>query len=63
MKNSVLICNLSGAYEEQGLVDSLGSEAISLNLRDIEGTVCYCDPNAAGEIEARLPAVLPKYGL
>ena len=60
MKNSVLICNLSGAYEEQGLVESLGSEAISLNLRDIGGTVCYCDSEAAREIEARLPAVLPK---
>ena len=60
MKNSVLICNLSGAYEEQGLLDSLPCEAISLNLRDIEGTVCYCDQDAAREIEARLPEVLPK---
>ena len=45
------------------MVESLGSEAISLNLRDIEGTVCYCDQDAAREIEARLPEVLPKIRL
>ena len=45
------------------MVESLGSEAISLNLRDIEGTVCYCDSEAAREIEARLPEVLPKIRL
>ena len=46
-----LVMNLSGAYEEQGFMPA-SSE--SLDLRGVEGTSCYCDPDAADAIRAAI---------
>lgn len=49
-----LICDFSGVYAQEGF-DLSG--ALGIDLKDVEGTHCYC--TAVEEIEARLPEKLP----
>ena len=39
--NNIVIMNFTGAYEKQEFYGDLG--AVWLDLRDIQGTNCYCD--------------------
>ena len=62
MKEGTLICDFSGAYEAQGFLpwveeNGLGVEVLS--FKGLEGTSCYCDPEAALAIGKMLPAALP----
>lgn len=62
MNRRVLLADFSQVYADEGWVDFLVREALPfdrVNLSDIEGTACYCDEAAAGEITRRLQAALP----
>jgi hypothetical protein len=62
MKSGVLVFHFSGAYEAGEFLPWLYERKVVpevLDLRGLEGTCCYCDEGAAGEIERRLPARLP----
>lgn len=62
MKEGTLICDFSGAYAAQGFLPWLeenGSGVEVLSFKELEGTSCYCDPEAALAIGKMLPAVLP----
>ena len=63
MKQPVLIVNFSGAYEAQGFVSWLrdnGAEVTVADASGIEGTCCYCDPEAEAKIGALIPSSLPR---
>ena len=62
MKEGTLICDFSGAYAAQGFlpwVEENGSGVEVLSFKELEGTSCYCAPEAALAIGKILPAVLP----
>ena len=52
----IIIMNFSGAYEEQSFYRDY--EAEWLDLRDVQGTNCYCD----GEAEAVIRSRIKEYG-
>ena len=57
MKPSLLIADFTGVYEEEGFLQKLqerGAPYRLVGLGDIEGTTCYCDPDAEAEISRRL---------
>ena len=47
--NNIVIMNFTGAYEKQEFYGDLG--AVWLDLRDIQGTNCYCDEEAEAAIK------------
>lgn len=51
---NTLILDLSGVYQDSGFAAAMAHRATRLELSGIEGTTCYCDPDA----EARLHAVV-----
>ncbi len=62
MKEGTLICDFSGAYEAQGFlpwVEERGGKVQVLSFKGLEGTSCYCDPDAALAIGKMLPEALP----
>lgn len=59
----MLLARFSPVYADEGFEDFLREEGLPLellDLRDVEGTSCYCDPDAEAEILSRLPAKLPR---
>ena len=57
MKVSLLIADFSGVYAEEGFLQKLQERGVPyrrIGLGDIEGTTCYCDPDAEAEISRRL---------
>ena len=52
-KTKTLILDFSRAYCDAGFPE-LVPEATVLDLTDIEGTVCYCDPEAAQKIKSAI---------
>ena len=57
MKPSLLIADFSGMYEAEGFLQELREREVPyrlVRLGDIEGTCCYCDPEAEAEISRRL---------
>ena len=57
MKPSLMIADFSGVYAEEGFLQALQDRGIPyrlVGLGDIEGTTCYCDPDARAEIDRRL---------
>ena len=66
MKKGTLVCSFSGVYEAQGFIqwlNEVGAGARVLEMSDLEGTNCYCDPVAASEICKRLvPIAVGKSG-
>ncbi|MBQ1912650.1 MAG: hypothetical protein II171_03725 [Bacteroidales bacterium] len=59
----MLLARFSSVYTDEGFEDFLREEGLPfelLDLRNLEGTSCYCDPEAEAEILARLPESLPK---
>ena len=57
MKPSLLIADFSGMYEAEGFLQVLQDRRVpyrQVRLGDIEGTCCYCDPEAEAEIIRRL---------
>ena len=63
MKDGSLICDLSGAYASQGFLrwmEENGSRVQVLDFKDLEGTSCYCTPEAAHAIWSMLPEKLPR---
>ena len=57
MKPSLLIADFSGMYEAEGFLQELREREVPyrlVRLGDIEGTCCYCDPDAEAEISRRL---------
>ena len=57
MKPELLIADFSGVYEAEGFLpylQGLGLPVRHVQLGEIEGTVCYCDPEAEAEIRRRL---------
>ena len=57
MKPSLLIADFTGMYEAEGFLQSLQDRGVAyrqVRLGDIEGTCCYCDPEAEAEINRRL---------
>ena len=57
MKPSLLIADFTGMYEAEGFLQSLQDRRVpyrQVRLGDIEGTCCYCDPEAEAEISRRL---------
>ena len=63
MNKRSLICAFSGSYAEQGFLSWLRERDSGLEvmqLQDLEGCCCYCDPDAEAAIEAALPAELPR---
>ena len=62
MNYGVLVFNFSKAYEAGEFLPWLLQQSAKtevLELSRIEGTCCYCDAEAAAEIERRLPSLLP----
>ena len=60
MKPSLLIADFTGMYEAEGFLQSLQDRGVpyrQVRLGDIEGTCCYCDPEAEAEISRRLEPV------
>ena len=60
MKPSLLIADFTGMYEAEGFLQSLQDRRVpyrQVRLGDIEGTCCYCDPEAEAEISRRLEPV------
>lgn len=56
MKPSLLIADFTGMYEAEGFLQVLQDRGVSyrqVRLGDIEGTCCYCDPEAEAEISRR----------
>ena len=63
MNPSVLLTRFSPVYADEGFEDFLlegGLPFECLDLRDVEGTSCYCDPGAEERILAGLPENLPR---
>lgn len=57
MKPSLVIADFSGVYAEEGFLQELQERGVPyrlVGLDDIEGTTCYCDPDAEAEINRRL---------
>ena len=57
MKPSLLIADFTGMYEAEGFLQVLQDRGVpyrQVRLGDIEGTCCYCDPEAEAEIIRRL---------
>ena len=57
MKTGCLIADFSGVYAEEGFPGKLRERGVPyrpVGLADIEGTTCYCDPDAEAEIARRL---------
>lgn len=57
MKPSLLIADFTGVYAEEGFLRKLRDRGVPyrlVGLGDIEGTTCYCDPDAEAEISRRL---------
>ena len=57
MKPSLMIADFSGVYAEEGFLQELQERGVLyrlVGLGDIEGTTCYCDPDAEAEISRRL---------
>ena len=57
MKPSLLIADFTGMYEAEGFLQVLQDRRVpyrQVRLGDIEGTCCYCDPEAETEIIRRL---------
>ena len=57
MKPSLLFADFTGVYAEEGFLRKLrerGAPYRLVGLGDIEGTACYCDPEAEAEISRRL---------
>ena len=57
MKPSLLIADFSGMYEAEGFLQKMREREVPyrlVRLGDIEGTCCYCDPEAEAEISRRL---------
>ena len=57
MKPSLLIADFTGVYAEEGFLQELQERGVPyrlVELGDIEGTTCYCDPDAEAEICHRL---------
>ena len=57
MKPSLLIADFTGVYAEEGFLQKLQERGVPyrrVRLGDIEGTTCYCDPDAEAEISRRL---------
>jgi arginase family enzyme len=57
MKPSLLIADFTGVYAEEGFLQKLQDRGVPyrrVGLGDIEGTTCYCDPDAEAEISRRL---------
>ena len=57
MKPSLLIADFTGVYAEEGFLQELQERGVPyrlVGLGDIEGTACYCDPEAETEIIRRL---------
>ena len=57
MKLSLLIADFTGVYAEEGFLQKLQERGVPyrlVGLGDIEGTTCYCDPDAEAEISRRL---------
>jgi arginase family enzyme len=57
MKPSLVIADFSGVYAEDGFLQELQERGVPyrlVGLGDIEGTTCYCDPDAEAEINRRL---------
>ena len=57
MKQGLLIADFTGVYEEQGFLQELRERGVPyrrVRLGDIDGTSCYCDPDAEVEISRRL---------
>ena len=57
MNMSLVIADFSGVYAEEGFLQELKERGVPyrlVGLADIEGTTCYCDPEAEAEINRRL---------
>ena len=57
MKLSLLIADFTGVYAEEGFLQKLQERGVPyrrVGLGDIEGTTCYCDPDAEAEISRHL---------
>lgn len=57
MKAGLVIADFTGVYEEEGFLPELREKGVPfrlVRLDDIEGTNCYCDPEAEAEILRRL---------
>lgn len=57
MKAGMSIVDFSGVYEAEGFLLELQERDLPyrhVQLRDLEGTSCYCDPDAEAEILRRL---------
>ena len=57
MKPSLLIADFTGMYEAEGFLQVLQDRGVpyrQVRLGDIEGTCCYCSPEAEAEIMDRL---------
>ena len=62
MKN-VLVTDFSGMAEAEAFLPWLESQRVPLVVKDwreMEGTNCYCDPDAQAAVLADLPAPLPR---
>ena len=62
MKN-VLVTDFSGMAEAEAFLPWLESQRVPLVVKDwreMEGTSCYCDPDAQAAVLADLPAPLPR---
>lgn len=55
--NNIVIMNFTGVYENQEFYKDLG--AVWLDLRDIQGTNCYCDGEAEAAIKERISLMGP----
>ena len=57
MKPSLLFADFTGVYAEEGFLQKLQERGVPyrrVELGDLEGTTCYCDPDAEAEISRRL---------
>lgn len=60
MKTEMLVTDFSGVYEAEGFLPYLREQGLPfhhIRLDDLEGTMCYCDPEAEAEIRRRLAPV------
>ena len=60
MKAGLVIADFTGVYEEEGFLPELRSRDVPfrlVRLDDVEGTNCYCDPEAEAEILRRMAPV------
>ena len=56
MKPGLLFADFTGVYAEEGFLQELRERGVPyrlVGLGDIEGTTCYCDPDAEVEISRR----------